>query len=99
MVSVLTSGSVLTVVGFLLGKMSSNGSLAQLGMFLGVGAICSLVIVLFVLPGFLYLLDGLFMKKGAKEHKSRAHAKNMMCRLVKQNISEGEKHYEPKQKL
>lgn len=75
MVSVLTSGSVLTVVGFLLGKMSSNGLLAQLGMFLGVGAICSLVIVLFVLPGFLYLLDGLFMKKGAKEHKSRAHAK------------------------
>ena len=75
MVSVLTSGSVLTVVGFLLGKMSSNGLLAQLGMFLGDGAICSLVIVLFVLPGFLYLLDGLFMKKGAKEHKSRAHAK------------------------
>lgn len=75
MVSVLTSGSVLTVVGFLLGKMSSNGLLAQLGMFLGVGAICSLVIVLFVLPGFLYLLDGLFMKKGAKEHKSRARAK------------------------
>lgn len=75
MVSVLTSGSVLTVVGFLLGKMSSNGLLAQLGMFLGVGAICSLVIVLFVLPGFLYLLDGLFMKKGAKEHKSSAHAK------------------------
>lgn len=75
MVSVLTSGSVLTVVGFLLGKMSSNGLLAQLGMFLGVGAICSLVIVLFVLPGFLYLLDGLFIKKSAKEHKSRAHAK------------------------
>lgn len=74
-VSVLTSGSVLTVVGFLLGKMSSNGLLAQLGMFLGIGAICSLVIVFFVLPGFLYLFDGLFMKKGAKEHKSRAHAK------------------------
>lgn len=74
-VSVLTSGSVLTVVGFLLGKMSSNGLLAQLGMFLGVGAICSLVIVFFVLPGFLYLFDGVFMKKGAKEHKSRAHAK------------------------
>ncbi|EET62764.1 hypothetical protein BRYFOR_05115 [Marvinbryantia formatexigens DSM 14469] len=74
-VSVLTSGSVLTVVGFLLGKMSSNGLLAQLGMFLGVGAICSLVIVLFVLPGFLYLLDGLFIKKSAKEHKPRAHAK------------------------
>lgn len=64
-VSIMTSGSVLTVVGFLLGYLSSNQLLAQLGKFLGVGAICSLLIVLFVLPGFLYLFDGLFIKKPA----------------------------------
>lgn len=62
-VSVLVSGSVLTVVGFLLGMLSSNELLAQLGTFLGVGAISSLVIVLFVLPGFLYLTDRIFIKK------------------------------------
>ena len=62
-VSILTSGSVLTVVGFLLGKISTHGLLSQLGYFLGKGTLCSLVIVLFVLPGLLYLLDGVFIKK------------------------------------
>ena len=68
-VSVMTSGSVLTVVGFLLGYLSSNQLLAQLGKFLGVGAICSLLIVLFVLPGFLYLFDRLFIKKTVGDKK------------------------------
>lgn len=56
-VSVLTSGSVLTMVGFLLGIISTHGLLSQLGYFLGKGTLCSIVIVLFVLPGFLYLVD------------------------------------------
>lgn len=60
--SILTSGSVLTVVGFLLGIISTHGLLSQLGYLLGRGTICSLIAVLFVLPGFLYLLDGLFIK-------------------------------------
>ena len=61
-VSVMTSASVLTVVGFLLGKVSTHGLLAQLGLFLGKGTVCSLAIVLFVLPGLLYLFDGLVQK-------------------------------------
>lgn len=56
-VSILTSGSVLTVVGFLLGYISTHGLLAQLGIFLGRGTVCSLISVLFVLPALLYLLD------------------------------------------
>ena len=56
--SVMTSGIVLAVVGFLLGYMSSHGVLAQLGRFLGIGSLLSLSIVLFVLPSLLYLLDG-----------------------------------------
>lgn len=62
-VSILTSGSVLTVVGFLLGAISSHGVLSQLGYFLGKGTLCSLAIVLFVLPGILYLFDGAFIRK------------------------------------
>ena len=61
--SILTSGIVLTVVGFLLGMISTHGLLSQLGYLLGRGTICSLVAVLFVLPGFLYLLDRTFIKK------------------------------------
>ena len=75
-VSILTSGLTLTVVGFLMGYISSHALLSQLGFFLGRGALMSMVIVLFALPGMLYLLDGLiehttkgasFMMAG-KEH-------------------------------
>lgn len=61
-VSILTSGSALTVVGLLLGYVSSNQLLAQLGVFIGRGAIFSLLIVLFVLPGLLYIFDRLVMR-------------------------------------
>lgn len=60
--SVLTSGTVLAVVGFLLGYISSHGILSQLGIFIGRGSLLSLFIVLFVLPGLLYLLDGLVQR-------------------------------------
>jgi predicted RND superfamily exporter protein len=59
----MTSGSALIVVGMLLGVFSSNLLLSQLGFFIGKGGIFSVIIVLFVLPGLLYLLDGLFIKK------------------------------------
>lgn len=62
-VSILTSGSVLTVVGLLLGYITTNQLLGQLGIFIGRGAILSLIIVLFVLPGLLYLFDTLIIRK------------------------------------
>ena len=66
--SILTSGTVLTVAGFLLGKLSTHGLLSQLGYLLGKGTICSSIVVVFILPGFLYLLDGIFIKeKGGSE--------------------------------
>ncbi len=65
-VSILTSGSVLTVVGFLLGAISTHGVLSQLGYFLGKGTLCSLAIVLFVLPGLLYIFDRAFIKQPKK---------------------------------
>ncbi len=67
-VSILTSASVMTAVGFLLGILSTHGLLSQLGWFLGKGTLCSLAIVLFVLPGLLYLFDRLIVKnKHSKE--------------------------------
>lgn len=55
--SILTSGIALTVVGFLLGKISTHGVLSQLGLLIGRGTLCSLACVLFVLPGLLYITD------------------------------------------
>ena len=61
-VSILTSGSALTVVGLLLGFFSTNGLLSQLGIFIGRGAIFSLTIVLLVLPGLLMIFDRLIIR-------------------------------------
>lgn len=75
-VSILTSGGVLTIVGFLLGKISTHGLLSQLGYFLGKGTLCSLAIVLFVLPGLLYVFDRLITKqpKQSKQPKQPKEA-------------------------
>ena len=66
-VSILTSGSTLIAVGFLLGYISTNGLLAQLGILIGRGALISLMIVLFVLPGVLMMLDKLVIKEKKME--------------------------------
>ncbi len=69
--SILVSGSVLTVVGFLIGIFSSNQLLSQLGIFIGRGALISLIVVQFVVPGILCLLDKIVMK-GKNHEKIKA---------------------------
>lgn len=69
--SILTSGIVLAVIGFLLGFISSHGLLSQLGFFLGRGSICSLLSVLFTLPGFLYITDGFTIQRGIDKRKRK----------------------------
>ena len=66
--SIMTSASVLAVVGFAMGIVSTHGLISQLGYFLGVGTICSFVIVFFVLPGMLYVLDWVIQKTTLKAH-------------------------------
>lgn len=65
-VSIFTSGLTLTVVGFLLGIISTHGLLSQLGYFLGKGTVCSIISALFVLPCFLYMTDGICMERKKK---------------------------------
>lgn len=83
--SVLTSGIVLAVVGYLLGAISSHGILSQLGTFLGNGSLLSLTIVLFVLPGLLYLCDGLIQKttfhtEFYRETEEKKEKESVKCR-------------------
>lgn len=55
--SILTSASILTVAGIVLGAISTNGVLSQLGILIGRGAVISFILVIFVLPGLLMILD------------------------------------------
>lgn len=61
-VSILTSALTMIIVGFLLGRFSTHGLISQLGYLLSVGTTTSVIIVLFVLPGLLYMFDGLIQK-------------------------------------
>lgn len=72
-VSILTSGSVMAAVGMLMGYISSNQLLAQLGIFIGRGAMLSLVIVLFVLPGILYLFDRWIIRDKKQARRKKIH--------------------------
>ena len=69
-VSILTSASILTISGFILGYISTNQVLSQLGVLIGRGAILSTVLVLFVLPASLYLFDFAVERKIKRERKA-----------------------------
>lgn len=60
--SILTSASILTLGGAMLGVLSTNGVLKELGTLVGRGAVLSASFVLLVLPGVLYLFDRLIAK-------------------------------------
>lgn len=61
-VSILTSATAVSVMGFLLAAFSSQRIIGQIGLLLGRGTICSLLAVLFVLPGFLMFFDKYVLK-------------------------------------
>lgn len=73
-VSILTSGSAMTVVGFLMGMLSTHGLLRQLGYLLGRGTLCSLAIVMLVLPGLLYIFDRLVVRARKRSPRSASAA-------------------------
>lgn len=53
--TVLTSGTILTVAGTLIGRMTSEATIAGIGQCLGRGTIISMFLVLFVLPQILLI--------------------------------------------
>ena len=56
--TVLTSGSIMTIAGLLIGMRVSDVFVSHIGLAVGRGAFCSVVLVLTVLPQLLVLLDG-----------------------------------------
>lgn len=60
--SILTSASILTIAGIILGIVSSNAVTGELGILIGRGAALSAILVLFFLPALLYTLDFVIQK-------------------------------------
>ena len=69
--SLFTSAIILTIAGSMLGKISTNLVLSQLGTLVGRGAVISFLLVLIVLPALLIIFDKLIEKttKGVHFYK------------------------------
>ena len=91
--TVITSGTIMSVAGLLIGYMSSEATISSLGLNLGRGTIISIILVLFVLPQFLLVSDklvdktsfNLFKKKKVKEAESDSRVR--LCGRVSGEIN------------
>ena len=60
--SILTSGSILVISGFIIGLISTELTISSIGLLLGRGTLVSILLVLFLLPSLLLSLDKLILK-------------------------------------
>lgn len=67
--TIITSGSILAVAGFLIAIYSSTPAASHIGLALGRGTVVSLILVLFVLPQILIWGDGFITKTTYKKAK------------------------------
>lgn len=82
--SVLTSSVILTLAGIVLGIISTNLVLSQLGTLVGRGATVSVFLVLFVLPAALWWMDPITKKT---TYKANFMAKEKLGKEVVKSIS------------
>ena len=73
--SLFTSAIILAIAGTVLGKVSTNLVLSQLGILVGRGAVISFLLVLVVLPALLIIFDPIIEKTTAKTSFYHAEAK------------------------
>lgn len=60
--AVITSGLILVISGFLIGFISTSPVISQIGLYLGLGTLISLVTTILILPAILYVFDQLIEK-------------------------------------
>ena len=73
--TVITSGTIMSVAGLLIGYMSSEATISSLGVNLGRGTIISMILVLFVLPQLLLISDKLVDKTSFSIFKKKNEKK------------------------
>ena len=86
-ISILTSGGILTVVGYLLYFTSSIQAISQVGRLVGRGALLSMILVLSLLPALLAAFDKPIRCQQQRAVERRARR---MARPGKQTCREGQ---------
>ena len=88
--TVITSGTILSVVGTLIGQMTSEAAIAGIGQSLGRGTILSMFLVMFVLPQILLIGGGIVDKTSFAVPKvitkAEAHGKVYVNGMVRGEI-------------
>ena len=87
--TVITSGTILTVAGLLIGQMTSEPTIAGIGQSLGRGTILSMLLVLFVLPQILLIGSGIIDKTSFAVPKM-LHRRQLSGRVVVNGVVSGE---------
>jgi len=69
--TIFTSGSIMTVAGFLIGYLSTDSTISSVGQALGRGTLISIILVMTVLPQFLLLGDALIERTALTLNRNR----------------------------
>lgn len=92
----LTSATILTLVGYALYKTSTIGAIADIGHLIGRGTIFSLLLVVTVLPSLLYIFDKPILKnihrlEELSEKRKQRHIKrrNQILNKINPNLKAG----------
>ena len=88
--TILTSGTIMTVSGILIGQMTSDACIVGIGQCLGRGTIISIILVLFVLPQILLLGGVLVDKTSFSMHHSVLRANTASGRVRVNGMVQGE---------
>ena len=76
--TIITSGTIMTSAGFVIGSLTNNAVIASLGKVLGRGTLISIILVMTVLPQLLLVCDKLIDKteltKAIKKEQNREEA-------------------------
>ena len=81
--TIVTSGSMMVLAGFLIGNMTSEPCISGIGMCLGRGTIISIIAVLFALPQILLLGDRIIEKTSFDVNLSLPVAPQSVAGLVR----------------
>ena len=69
--TILTSGSIMAVAGFLIGGISTDATIGSVGLTLGRGTVTSILLVMTVLPQLLLLGDSLIERTAITLNRDR----------------------------
>ena len=69
--TILTSGSIMAVAGFLIGGISTDATIGSVGLTLGRGTVASIILVMTVLPQLLLLGDSLIERTAITLNRDR----------------------------